>query len=86
MKLFQMLIFTATMFSNIRWQWTPNGYLASLVAIGVTFAATCALLWVGNRLRQLKARRGRGKQRLYQGALPPALPNWHGSRSRNLLG
>ena len=44
MKLFQMLVFTAVMFSNIRWQWTPNGYLASLIGVAASFLATVVLI------------------------------------------
>jgi uncharacterized membrane protein len=78
MKLFQMLVFTAVMFSNIHWQWTPNGYLASLISIGVTFIATVSLLWIidvsRRAARYIKPRRGRGHQRVYQRTFPPALP------------
>lgn len=28
----QIAIVIAVLFSNIRWQWTPNGYLAALLA------------------------------------------------------
>jgi hypothetical protein len=54
--LLQGSIVFAMMASNIYWQWTPNGYLASLIGIGLAFAATMAvsqlLLW---------ARQKRGK-------------------------
>jgi hypothetical protein len=47
--LFQSLIVFAVMASNIHWQWTPNGYLASLIGIGLALAATAGvnqlLLW-----------------------------------------
>lgn len=78
MKLFQMLVFTAVLFSNIHWQWTPNGYLASLIGIAVTFAATCLLVWIGELIARahgyFRSRRGRGQQRVYQSAFPRALP------------
>lgn len=28
----QIVIVIAVLFSNIRWQWTPNGYLAGIIA------------------------------------------------------
>lgn len=28
----QIVIVGAVLFSNIRWQWTPNGYLAAILA------------------------------------------------------
>jgi hypothetical protein len=75
MKLFQMLIFTAVMFSNVHWQWTPNGYLASLIGAGVTYVATVAVVWLSDALRGLRLRkaearpsiRSAGQQRLRQG-------------------
>ena len=44
MKLFQMLVFTAVMFSNIRWQWINNSYAATLGAAIVTYYATTLLV------------------------------------------
>ncbi len=38
--LLQSFIIFAVEASNIRWHWTPNGYVASLIAIGVAFATT----------------------------------------------
>jgi hypothetical protein len=79
MKLFQTLVFMAVMFSNIRWQWTPNGYVASLLGGLAAFFATVLLVWCGERWRAMRVRlygepRGRrGKQRVYQGAAPPSL-------------
>jgi hypothetical protein len=47
--LLQSLIVFAVMASNIHWQWTPNGYLASLIGVGaaffVTMGANQLLLW-----------------------------------------
>jgi hypothetical protein len=34
MHLLQALIFCAIVGSNIRWQWTPNNYLASGIGVG----------------------------------------------------
>lgn len=94
MKLFQMLVFTLVLFSNVRWQWTPNGYLASMIAAGVTFAATWLLVLSRDALRNLKRWLNRtevgpaiwlaGDQRPYKGALPPALPRYYGSGRRSI--
>lgn len=62
--LIQVLIVVAVLFSNIHWQWTPNGYLAALIA---GFAAYVVTIFPGQLLtlaRKLKARFG--KKRLEQ--------------------
>ena len=35
--LFQSLIIFAVVASNMHWQWTPNGYLPSLVGVGLAY-------------------------------------------------
>lgn len=40
MKLFQTVVFTLVLFSNVRWQWINNSYAASLAAAIVTYYAT----------------------------------------------
>ena len=45
-KLFQMTIVTLVLFSNVHYQWTPNGYLAALIGVGAAYAFTM-LLWKG---------------------------------------
>lgn len=47
--LLQMTIFCAVLGSNIQWQWTPNSYLAGLLA----FAAAWAVTKVFGRLIEL---------------------------------
>lgn len=51
LHLLQAVIVGAVLFSNIYWEWTPNGYLASLIGIGVAYLVTVALfrfkLWTG---------------------------------------
>lgn len=42
-RLFQILIFTGVLFANVYWQWTPNGYVASLLGILASYFATVAL-------------------------------------------
>lgn len=63
-KIFQLLIFVGVVFANIRWELTPNGYLASLLGIILAFLATVAvsgLLTLG-----LKIKAWRSHQRLDQ--------------------
>ena len=53
---FQGLIIFAVVASNIHWQWTPNGYLASV--IGVAFA------WLFTQIcNEIAAQRARQKRR-----------------------
>lgn len=39
-RVFQALVIFAVIASNIRWQWTPNTYLASLLGFAAAFTAT----------------------------------------------
>ncbi len=45
--LLQASIMFAVMASNVHWQWTPNGLLASLIGIGLAFLLT--VCWNGLR-------------------------------------
>lgn len=47
--LLQGSIMFAVVASNIHWQWTPNGYLASAIGAGLAFTLTAGL----NKLAQL---------------------------------
>jgi hypothetical protein len=38
--LLQSSIIFAVCASNIRWHWTPNGYVASLIGIGLAWLVT----------------------------------------------
>ena len=40
MHLLQASIVFAVCASNIHWHWTPNGYLASLIGVGLAYGAT----------------------------------------------
>jgi hypothetical protein len=51
--LLQGSIVFAVIASNIHWQWTPNGYLASLIGVGAAFGVTQGV----NELRAWKQRR-----------------------------
>jgi hypothetical protein len=50
-RLFQALIVFAVMASNIKYQWTPNGYLAGLIAAGAAFLATVIVAKVIDLIR-----------------------------------
>lgn len=70
-KLFQISVFLTVMFTGIYYEWTPNGYVLSLLSIGAAFFATLVLS-EGFRLltRAFQASRSLfGKQRLQNG--PP---------------
>ena len=62
MKLFQMVVFTLVLFSNVRWQWIDNSYAASLGAAIVTYYATLIAVraieagFLGRRAAQRLAR------------------------------
>jgi len=55
MRFLQFVIAAAVLFSNVRWQWTPNGYLAAIIAGVAVWLLTVfpfrLLAWA----RQLKA-------------------------------
>lgn len=53
---FQAIIIFAVVATNIHWQWTPNGYLASMIGIGCAFLCTLA---VNSVLWRVKAWRNR---------------------------
>lgn len=42
-KLLQISVVVAVVFSNIHWQWTPNGYVAALLGTVAAFLVTAAL-------------------------------------------
>jgi hypothetical protein len=46
--MFQSLIIFAVCASNIHWHWTPNGYLASRIGVGLALVLTLLI----NDLRQ----------------------------------
>jgi hypothetical protein len=61
--LIQSSIIFAVMASNIRYKWTPNPYVAGLVAAGAAFAATALLneLLTWARRYQTSARPRKGQ-------------------------
>jgi len=78
--LLQGLVIFAVVASNIHWQWTPNGYLATMLG-GI--AALC-VTGITNELRdwqlRRRAERRAAKQKInqspftYRGPRPPPLP------------
>jgi hypothetical protein len=54
--LFQGAIIFAVVSSNIHWNWTPNGYLASLIGIGAAFVATISINGATGLLRRLRSK------------------------------
>jgi hypothetical protein len=54
--LFQGVIIFAVVSSNIHWNWTPNGYLASLIGIGAAFVATISINGATGLLRRLRGK------------------------------
>jgi hypothetical protein len=49
----QSAIIFAVMASNIHFQWTPNGYLAGLIGVGMAYGLTCLLSTLGTA-REIK--------------------------------
>jgi len=44
--LFQSLIIFAVVASNIKWHWTPNGYLAGIIGAVLAYGATVLLSYL----------------------------------------
>jgi hypothetical protein len=55
--LLQSLIIFAVLASNIQYHWTPNGYLASLLAGIAAYLATAACLSIGELITRIRIRR-----------------------------
>lgn len=51
-RLFQTAVVATVLSGNIYWHWTPNGYLASLIAGMAAFAATYSLSWLIDLFRR----------------------------------
>ena len=52
-KVIQFLIFSAVVISNAHWNWTPKGYLAGWIGIGLAFIVTVVAVRVTDLLRRL---------------------------------
>ncbi|WP_420971532.1 hypothetical protein [Bradyrhizobium sp. B120] len=57
---FQSLVIFAVVASNIRWHWTPNGYLASLLGVGLAWVLTVLVTELPQTLKGLRRRRKAG--------------------------
>jgi hypothetical protein len=44
------------LFSNIRWQWTPNPYLASIIGVFAAFLVTVAINAAAERIARWRGR------------------------------
>lgn len=55
--LFQASIIGGVMCANIYWKLTPNGYLASLIGVGLAYLATLGLVALIDRAKVHSARR-----------------------------
>ncbi|MGY4160482.1 hypothetical protein ACVINW_006324 [Bradyrhizobium sp. USDA 4461] len=57
--LFQSLVIFAVLASNVHWHWTPNGYLAGMIGVGLAWLLTQII----NELpRTLQGLQGRGRR------------------------
>jgi hypothetical protein len=45
---FQAAVMFAVIATNIHWKWTPNGYLAAIIAAFAAWLATKLLAWALN--------------------------------------
>ena len=63
-RLLQTIIIVAVLFSNVYWQWTPNGYLAFIYAAGTAFVVTIALTALFDWVKAVH--RGRNKDHAEQ--------------------
>ena len=50
---FQGLVIFAVVASNIHWQWTPNGYLPSVLGVALAFVLSRLIGWLWG-LRNLR--------------------------------
>lgn len=64
----QFGVFAAVLFSNIRYQWTPNGYVAALVAFFATLLVSAIPIMVAD-LARLSRRWGSALRALVHHAL-----------------
>ncbi len=53
----QSLVIFAVVASSIHWQWTPNGYLASLIGVGLAWLLTALVTELPQTLKGLRRRR-----------------------------
>jgi hypothetical protein len=76
-KMLQISVFAGVMATNIEWQWTPNGYVASLVALGAAFTVTYALSILFDGLALLRNRSALLDKQRPQGSGQPGVDVVH---------
>lgn len=52
-KLLQLVVFLSVYFTGIYYEWTPNGYVLSVLSIGAALAVTLLLSWALDTRRVL---------------------------------
>jgi hypothetical protein len=52
-KLLQLVVFLSVYFTGIYYEWTPNGYVLSVLSIGAALAVTLLLSWAFDARRVL---------------------------------
>ncbi len=57
-KLLQLIVFLSVYFTGIYYEWTPNGYVLGLLAIGAAFFTTLLLTWAFDTSRTLLLKHG----------------------------
>jgi hypothetical protein len=62
-RLMQTVIVFAVIASNIHYQWTPNPYLAAIIAFVAAFIATWLLSWAFDLRHWIRRKRGLPAQR-----------------------
>ena len=84
--LLQSSIIFAVMASNIRWHWTPNGYVAGLIAACAAYGATVLLSYLGSLFPFKRTGDSRHTAPIHGRALPDVLSNGYcrTPRTRNL--
>ena len=74
MRFLQLLIVFGVLASNVHWKWTPNGYLAAIVAGLAVWITTVLPVSLWRKLLRFKA-----KSRLRQKQLSKGLTAWPAS-------
>lgn len=57
-KLLQLVVFLSVYFTGIYYEWTPSGYVLSILSIGAALAVTLLLSWTLDTSRVLLAKQG----------------------------
>ena len=63
MHILQMLVAFAVLSANVYYEWTPNGYLAGLLAVAAAWAVTVIPFWIIDKARMLIAPNAARNQR-----------------------